>query len=205
MTMNVVTGTSSVAGQMSFAWLDCQQPNLATLKGSVNGVELSGDWSGSIDGTAQSGRLTGSYDAVAKSFSGSYTNSLGKQAKSISGCPSFTQEGVGKWIAFPVSRGRGPSSYGFRAILTFRGYYWEWTPPAGTALQIVSFFPRVGTGVPQDQLLAPALQVRLDAATTQYLTWERPALATGLYLVTISSWDSAGNLLAASFDPFRQP
>jgi hypothetical protein len=202
--MNVNSPGSTVNGQISFALSKCQQLNAVKLQGSLNGINLEANWSGDIDGTTESGKLTGNYDTVTTSLSGSYTNTLGKQVKKIEPCSSFTQEAAGKWITYPISRNRGPSAYGISATVSIQGNSWQWIPPANTAFQLISFFPRYGDGTSQDVFLLPTFQVLLGAESQKFDLSLPARLSPGLYITAISSWDENGNLLAMGFDPYRQ-
>lgn len=91
-------------GAMFFTFVGCQSSNVGAVKGVKAGASLSGSWSGNIDNSAQSGPYQGTYDQVSGAYRGVYSNSAGKQFKSIAGCIQYYIGPNGTWEMFPVEK-----------------------------------------------------------------------------------------------------
>ena len=108
--LNLPSTDSAFNGSMYFTYVGCQTSNVGNVSGTKAGNTLSGTWSGTVDGSAQSGPYNGTYDPVAGYYQGVYSNSGGKQFKSIPDCIEYHIAPNGTWEMFAVEQNQ-PSTF----------------------------------------------------------------------------------------------
>jgi hypothetical protein len=102
--LNLPDKDSAFNGAMYFTYVGCQTSNVGSVVGTKTGNALSGTWSGTVDGSAQSGLYNGTYDSGIGNYQGVYSNSGGKQFKSISNCIQYYIGPNGTWAMFPIEQ-----------------------------------------------------------------------------------------------------
>jgi hypothetical protein len=130
--LNLPAGNASFSGSMFFTYVGCQTSNVGTVSGTKTDTTLAGDWAGTVDGSAQSGKYSGSYQAATQSYSGTYTNSGGKQLRDLQPCITYTIAANGSWEMFPIE---ATVPEGFTVIVSGRGI--RWSPTTGATRTLV--------------------------------------------------------------------
>lgn len=130
--LNLPSTDSAFNGSMYFTYVGCQTSNVGNVSGTKSGNTLSGTWSGTVDGSAESGPYSGTYDPITGYYHGVYSNSGGKQFKSIAGCIEYYIAPNGTWEMFPVEQNL-PSTFN----VAVAGSSVSWNAPAGAAYSLV--------------------------------------------------------------------
>lgn len=100
--LNLPNGDSNFSGNMFFTFFGCQTSNVGTVSGNKTAQTLAGNWAGTIDGSPQSGTVNAVFGNNGNFYSGTYTNSRGKQFRDLSPCIRYTLASRGTVELFPV-------------------------------------------------------------------------------------------------------
>lgn len=134
--LNLPQGNADFSGKMSFTYVGCQTTNVGTISGNKTDKTLNGTWSGTVDGSAQSGLYQGTYDAAKQVYSGTYTNSGGKQYRDLRPCIEYTIAPNGSWELFATNT--TVSSDSNATGVSISGNVVTWYTPAATQYSLVS-------------------------------------------------------------------
>lgn len=132
--LNLPSSDGAFSGNMYFTYFGCQSENVGRASGVKTDQSLSGNWSGTIDGSPQSGAFNVTYGAAGAFYTGTYTNSGGKQFRDLSPCIRYTIASKGTWEMFAVGQ-NVPGTFQVNVV----GTRASWTRPTGASFTHVSF------------------------------------------------------------------
>jgi hypothetical protein len=196
--LSLPSGNGNFAGSMFFTYVGCQTSNVGAVAGTKANLGLSGTWSGTIDNSSQSGAYSGSYDPASASYSGTYSNSRGKQFRDLSPCIQYSIAANGSWEMFPVNA-TVPSNF----ALSMAGRTINWSAVTGANFTLVYLLdPAIATSSGNPVLW----QTVLTSASRSIAIPNTVALTSGRpYVAAVGVGDAGFRRAAFGSLQFTQP
>lgn len=116
---------AAVTGSMDYRFQACQTVNTAALTATRSDLGTSGTFTGTVDATTQAGSFTATLDTTALNFTGTYSNTNGKQAVTVAGCTSYTLAGVGTIELFPIDTNYPKDTFSVTYVTGTRTISWS--------------------------------------------------------------------------------